>query len=283
MEHVTRTLRLSALQSSMIRLAPYKWVPFTTLNEKFNIQSKVYPAAATYPGLSAVAIGRGGIAMDAAEDGSLYPEILQHKSTDAALFEHMPFALRQLDNDLPSSRRGRYALRNQVTYHGVPYWAYWLKWVDFTQADTEMFLKQKNGENITVTSYKYDTSNLNPTPSRMSDAGANLLAGQSVVASTLIAMTLDDFDIQEIRDASRIITRKSSRATISEMALCTAAKKSISAPGTNGSFTFTEAIGVEIATHVKAMYALDYINKSFSDNLELGISEPMFQIEGVNQ
>ncbi|BAS04891.1 hypothetical protein [Ralstonia phage RSF1] len=283
MEHVTRTLWFSALQSAMVRGAAYKWLRYTTLNEKFNVLPQQYPGAGAYTKLGYIALGRGGLGMSTGADGQTYPTILQHKSNDGALFNHMPFSLRLLDNDLPAERRSRYALRQQVEYNGTPYWAYWLKRVDFSQADTDLFLKQTLDDgSSTVTDVVPDESTLNPTPTDLTESGTNLLAGYSVLASTIISLPLDDFDISEIRAASQIITQRADRAIVSELALCTGADQVIQAQSQTGTFPFTEAVGVQIASFVQAMYPLDYINQSLADNLELGISEPLFQLEGVN-
>lgn len=283
MEHVTRTLWFSALQSAMVRGAAYKWLKYTTLNEKFNTLAQQYPGSGVYPKLGYIALGRGGLGMATGADGSTYPKILQHKSNDGALFNHMPFSLRLLDNDLPAQYRARYALRQQVEYNGTPYWAYWIKRVDFSQADTDLFLKQTLDDGTsTVSDVVPDESTLNPTPTDLTESGTNLLAGYSVLASTIIGLPLDSFDINEIRNASQIITQQSGRAIVSELALCTGADTVIQAQSQTGTFPFTEAIGVQVATFVQAMYPLDYINESLTDNLELGISEPLFQLEGVN-
>jgi hypothetical protein len=283
MEHVTRTLWFSDLQSAMVRGAAYKWLKYTTLNEKFNVLPLQYPGGTSYTKLGYIALGRGGLGMATGADGSQYPKLFQHQSTDSACFNHMPFSLRLLNNDLPAEYRARYALRQQVEYNGNAYWAYWLKRVDFTQADTNLFLKQVLADGtVTTTNVVPDQSNLNPTPVDLTESGANLLAGYSVVASTIISLPLDDFDISEIRAASQIITQASGRAFVSELALCTGADQVIQAQSQTGTFPFTEAVGVQVATFVQAMYPLDYINESLTDNLELGISEPLFQLEGVN-
>jgi hypothetical protein len=283
MEHVTRTLWFSDLQSAMVRGAAYKWLKYTTLNEKFNVLPLQYPGAGAYTKLGYIALGRGGLGMETGDDGQQYPKILQHKSTDGACFNHMPFSLRTLDNDLPAERRSRYALRQQVEYNGTAYWAYWLKRVDFSQANTDLFLKQTLADgSSTVTAVVPDQSTLNPTPTDLTESGTNLLAGYSVLASTIISLPLDDFDIAEIRAASQIITQRADRAIVSELALCTGADQVINAPSQQGTFPFTEAVGVQVATYVQALYPLDYINQSLTDNLELGISEPLFQLEGVN-
>lgn len=283
MEHVVRSAYFSKLQSAMVRGGQHKFLPYTTLNEKFNVMSREYPPAGVYPTLAYLAIGRGGMGMGLGADGEADVIIHQHKTTDAALFDHMPFSLRPLDNDLPPERRSRYAMRVQKQFNGVTYWAYYLKRVDFSSSDTDLFLKRTLPDGSTeVEEFTPDESNLNPQPVDLSDSGTNLLAGMSVIASTIITLPLDDFDIAEIRKASEIIKGRTGKAIVTEVALCTGVPKQINAPGQNGTFAFWEAIGVQIASFVQALYALDYINQDLSDQLELGISEPLFKLEGVN-
>lgn len=285
MEHVTRTLVFSALQSAMVRGAAYKWTQYTTLNEKFNVLPREYPAAAVSTPLSYLAIGRGGLDMEVGADGNKYPAILQHKSTDCALFNHMPFALRLPEDDLEPEYRNRYAMRVQVTINGVIYWAYYLKRVDFSQADTDLLIKRVLPDNggTQVTDWVPDESNLNPVPEDLSESGANLLAGYSAIASTIVTLPLDTYDINQIRNASKIITGETGRAIISEAAICTGTTKLIQAPSQLGSFPFNEALGVMCAAYMQTLYPLDQINESLTDQLELGISEPLFRVEGVNQ
>lgn len=283
MEHVTRSAYFSQLQSAMVRGGQYKWLRHTTLNEKFNVMPGDYPVG-QYPILSYIALGRGALDLFAGADGKADVRISQHKSTDAALFEHMPFCLRTLDNDLPVERRNRYAMRQQVEYFGIRYWAYWLKRVDFSQADTDLFLKHTLDDGSSnITNFVPTEANLNPVPEDLSSTGVNLLAGWSVLASTIIDLALDAFDINEIRNASTIIKRATGKALVTELALCTGAVKQVQVPGVGGTFAFNEAIGVQVASFVQAMYPLDYINQSFTDQLEMGISEPLFRLEGVNQ
>lgn len=282
MEHVTRTAYFSKLQSAMVRGGKYNFLEHTTLNEKFNVQSKVYPPADQFPVLSFIALGRGGLKMSLGADGEADPEIMQHQSTDAALFNHMPFCLRLVDDDLPTDRRDRYAMRQQLTIAGSVYWAYWLKRVDFSKADTDLFFKYLLNGEVQVDPFVPSEENLSPKPIDMSVAGTNLIKGKSVVASTIINLPLDQFDINEIRNASKIIKGVTGKANVSEVAICTGSSKMIAVPGQAGQFMFNEAIGVQVATFIQALYPLDFINKELNDELELGISEPLFKLEGVN-
>lgn len=281
MEHVTRSAYFSALQSCMVRGGVYKWLPYTTLNEKFNVLPGEYPPAAVYPTLGFIAIGRGGLKMGVDADGEPFPDIGQHRSDDAALFNAMPIVLRLIDDDLPIGRRGNYAMRQRLNIKGSDYWAYWLKRHDFSQADSDLFLKTvlENGE-VRVDPFVPSQENLNPVRVDLSESGSNILKGQSIISSTLITIPLDAFDINEIRNASKIIKGTDGKANVSEIAICTGALKQILAPGQSGTFPFMEGIGVQIASTIKALYPLDYINQALTDQLELGISEPLFKFEG---
>lgn len=284
MEQITRTGTFSALLSAMSRGAAYKFLPNTTLNEKFNVLPKDYPGIGTYPVLSYMALGRGALRGEVSADGQdFYPRILQHTAEDCGMFNYMPFVLRLPENDLPAERRARYAMRTLKNYNGVDYWAYWLRRVDFSQADTNIVIKHKDADgNIVVQTWEPDESNLNPTPIELSSAGANLIAGHSMVSSTIVTLPLDEFDINEITNASKIITGKAGRAVASEVAICTGTAKQIQVQGQGGTFPFLEAQAVQIATFIRALLPFDTLNTALTDQLELGISEPLFNIEGVN-
>jgi len=282
MEHITRTLWFSDLQSCMVRGAPYVIKNNTTLNQKFAVLPNDKPASNQYPILSYICIGRGALKMEIGGDGKHYPVIQQHASTDAALFDHMPFSLRKLNDDLTATQRVRYGLRKQVIINNTTYWAYYLKRVDFTTAVTKLYLKQTAGGVTTINDYIPDASNLNPVHQDLSNPGTNLLAGQSVLASTIIGLHLDDFDITEIRNASVIQTGETDRALISEVGLCTGSQKTVQVPSQGGNISFVEGIGVQVATFIQALYPLDFINNDIVNQLELGISEPLFKFEGIN-
>lgn len=284
MEQVTRTPVFASLLDAMARGAAYKWLEYTTLNEKFNVLPKDYPGQDVYPRLCAIGLGWGAMAMNMGADNEPYPVIQQHLSTDAALFKHMPIVLRLVDDDLTPTQRARYCMRTLVTFHGKNYYAYYLKWVNFAQADNNLFLKIKREDGtVEVQPYVYSEANLNPTPVDLQSPGVNLLKGQSVISSTIITLPLDDFDINEIRKAALIIKQATGRAIVSEVCLVTGARKPIDVPVAGGGIVrMEECQGAQIAAFVGANYAFDFLNRSLTEQLELGISEPLFNIEGVN-
>lgn len=283
MDNITRTPLLGSLLSAMLRGANYDWLEFTTLNEKFNVLPKQYPPAGTYPKLCAIAIGWGAMDMEIGADGEKTPFIRQHAATDFACFRHLPYVLRRQNEDLTAAQRERYFMRVAVNYHGEDYWAYYLKRQDFTQDPVKLYIKKTVDGQVIVEEYIPSNANLNPVPVDLTEAGANLLRGQSVLSSTIVELPFDDFDINEIVKAAKIIKQATGKAIISEIGLVTGGMQNIDIPvAGGGTVRFTEIIGAQLATHISTNYGLDFINRSLREQIELGISEPLFKFEGDN-
>lgn len=284
MNNITRTPLLGKIMSAMIRGGQYQYDEFTTLNEKFDVLPKRYPPAGKYPILRAVGLGWGAMDMYIADDGEATPRIRQHMATDFALFSHLPIVLRRQNEDLTPAQRERYYLRTAAQYHGEDYWAYWLKRADFSAEETSMYIKRKLADGtIKIDPFTPSSANLNPTPVDLSEEGVNLLKGQSIISSTIISLPFDDFDINEIRNAAKIIKKATGRAIVSEICMVAGDVEGINIPiAGGGTVRYDEIIGAQITTFLAANYAFDFINQSLTDQLELGIAEPLFNIEGVN-
>lgn len=284
MDNITRTPYFASLLDAMARGGIYKWLEYTTLNEKFNVLPKQYPATNIYPRLRAIGLGWGGMGMTMGADNEAYPIIGQHLSTDAALFKHVPIVLRLPEDDLSIAQRARYFLRAPYQLDGKTYWAYYLKKADFSQEENNMYIKRKLADGtIVIDNFVPSEANLNPTRIDLQDPGVNLLKGQSVVSSTIINLPLDDFDINEIRKAALLIKKASGRAIVSEICLVTGHTAQVDVPvAGGGTVRMEEIIGAQIAAFIGANYAFDYLNQSLIEQLELGIAEPLFNIEGQN-
>ena len=98
----TRTIYNLKLQTCMMFGLPYHPLPNTTLNEKFNI----YPyneidcnyENQNYPRVNGIVIGIGG--NEVVNSDILDLKLGKHSPVDAALFEHIPFVIRPIENDL---------------------------------------------------------------------------------------------------------------------------------------------------------------------------------------
>ena len=279
MEPIVRTIFSSFLQTAQILKTDYVVPEHSTLNEKFNIQSGIYPDTSILPGLRYFAIGNGGHKMTVGANGLAKPDPVQHRATDAALFSHIPFALRELDNDLDSVERAKYGLRRKELYNGQNYIAYYLKRIDLTNVVPEMEYITVNNGVQTVNAYTSTSANLNPTPPDISSNGVNLVTGDYVAASAKVNINFTNSEISELLNAANIVYGDQSYAIISEVALCTGVDKLVQSPAANNTvINFNEVIATQVASFINTFYAVEFTNNGIEIALDIGICEPLLNI-----
>lgn len=279
MDNIVRTVYSSYLQTCGLLKLPFELKPNTTLNEKFNIQSGVSPTADQIPTLGYFAIGNGGHKYVTGAGGISVPEPVQHRATDAALFNHLPFVLREPELDLSPAQRTNYALRKQVTYNGKSYWAYYLK--RFTRDNVKAAMEYRVVNNgVTVTSpFVPNSSNLNPTPPDLNPSGVNVVTGDYVASTAKFELNLTEEDVAELLHVAEVMYDDDAYAIISEIGLCTGVDKIVGASGVSGNFNFTEAIAVQIATFVSIHSAVKFSSNGVQILLDVGASEPLFSLK----
>jgi hypothetical protein len=224
-----------------------------------------------------VAVGNGGHKLTVGTSGIPLPEPLQHSPTDAALFNQLPFVLRELTNDIPANERVKYALRRQESHGGTTYIAYYLRRLDYSDVTASMKYKSTTNGVTTTTDFTPTTSNLNPTPVATSSTGANITTGDYVTSSGKIPFELTEADVTELMEVANIIYGSSAYAIISEVALVSAVDKVVTVASANsGSFSFTEAIGAQVVSFMEGLYVMNFNNKGLALTLEVGATEPMY-------
>lgn len=273
MENVTRTVYGSALQTAQYSKLPFNLIQNTTLNEKFNIQSGIAPSE--MPTVGYYCIGNGGHKFQSGIGGVALIKSLEHKATDAALFSHLPFVLRAVNNDLTLTQRAKYALRKQVTINSVDYIAYYLKRIDTSAAVIAMKLQTTNNGTTSTSSFVPTAGNLSPTPTEITNSGVNPLQGQYAIVSSTLGLTLTADECQEILNAAAIIYGDEGYAVISEIGLCSGVDKVISLPGGD---SFTEAIAVQVTSHIGTFHSVQAARTGIAGTLELGSAEPMLTL-----
>lgn len=278
MDNIVRTVYSSYLQTCGLLKLPFELKANTTLNEKFNIQSGVAPTVEQIPTLGYFAIGNGGHKYVTGAGGISVPEPVQHRATDAALFNHLPFVLREPELDLSPAQRTNYALRKQVTYNGKSYWAYYLK--RFTRDNVKASMEYRVVNNgVTVTSpFVPNSSNLNPTPPDLNSSGVNVVTGDYVASTAKFELNLAEEDVAELLHVAQVMYDDDAYAIISEIGLCTGVDKVVSASGVSGNFNFTEVIAAQIATFVSIHSAVKFSSNGIQILLDVGASESLFNL-----
>jgi len=279
MELNTRTVYSAYLQTCMLTKRPFVMKPFTTLNERFDIQAGVAPATNDYPGLGFMVIGNGGHRMVTGAGGKTKPEPIQHLATDAAPYDPLPWVLRLPSEDLTSTERANYALRKEETYDGRTYIAYYARRLDFSTVVPVMqyITVDENGDQ-TVTDFEPNNSNLFPTPQNLENTNVNVPTGTYVSASAKILIPVSAWEANELINVAQVKYADPDYAIISEVELVTGVNKTVSVSGPSGTFNFNEVIAAQVASHVAAFYPVRFSRNGFEISLDVGATEPLFRL-----
>lgn len=253
---------------------PFTAIEHSTLNEKFDIEPNRLVTEGTYPKLQYIAIGRGGHRGRMAGDGSTLIDILQHNIKHAALYEHIPFIMRPVDNDLHASVRQNYGMRRLEEYNGTSYFVYYLKKVDYDSSYPEIQeLTVSDGE-VTTDEYVPLPAQLNPSPIPYSNINANDSTGKHVSVQSTIDIVLSENDISEIISAVEIIYGDVGYATISEIATVTAEVQTVDTTAGGVNLSYDEAVCAQIANFIPANIDLKFTTKEVSNQYTLGNVSP---------
>lgn len=256
---------------------PYVVLPHSTLNEHFNIQNDILPDATQLPAMRYFAIGNGGHTMTVGGNGVPKPDTLQHKGTDAALFNHLPFVLREVGNDISAVDRANYGLRRIEVHDGRNYIAYYLKRLEFTGVNVGLEMTHIEDGVKTVSAFVPDSSNLNPVPTPLSSSGVNLITGEYVSASAKLDVVFTETDFAELLNVGNILYGDDSYAIISEIAFVSGVDKIVQSPtGDNSTINFNEVIIAQIMSHIGAFVTPKFSNYGSALQFDVGSTEPLF-------
>lgn len=238
-----------------------------------------------------IVIGNGGhrnITGTSSSTSSAIPYTLPipHRATDTGLYNLIPFVVRAVTNDLSISQRRQYALRRTVLINGVLYAAYFARKLDFTRLTPTVNITTVVDGESTTTEYVPTINNLRPTPpveDTSYDASyANVTASVAVVWS--------EAEIQDIKDACRILYGSENLAIISEITLCSGVEKAVSqkypnsgtqTPTAIATNTFYEAVACQAVMHISTYIPINFADKEYKLELDLGATEPLFGAGGA--
>lgn len=276
MRIVTRSIWGSSLQTDLLLNLPFQLVENSTLNEKFGIQSAVAPSDGKRPFLQYFCIGDGGHRNRTGADGAPYTTPINHKASDAALYNHLPFVLREINDDLPPERITQYGLRRQEEHNGTQYYAYYLKRLPLDQIDNVLRQTMVQDGVETELPFEPTSANLSPTPPDNPPEGVVPTNGSYLTTSAVLKVLFNAADVQELLNVAEILYDNPYRAVVSEIGLCSGLDQMVTVPGPgNTTFNFKEAISVQIASFITAYYSMAYANQGFDFEVELGATEPL--------
>jgi len=269
-----RTIYGNGLQTALLNNADHVIQQFSTLNEKFNVLATDNPDS--NPTLGYYTIGRGGHQNYSGADGQALTKARPHRARDAALFKHLPFVMRELDNDLTNVERNAYALRTVETFAGVEYYCYYLKRVSTGSQPIRYEHHVTVDGNTDTMAFQPAQSDLNPTPVDIPAEGVTAASGEKLSVSTTFEINFTAQDAENLKQVCRIRHNDEAYAVVSEIGICSGQDHAIDVQLAVGNpYQMLEARGVQIATFVQCMYPMAFANNGFNLKIDLGASEPL--------
>lgn len=253
--NTTRTPHGAALQLSQLFGKPVMIQEFSTLNEKFDNFESESPTNTEIPIARYICIGNGGHrAVSASNVTSI--QAVPRLTLASALYNHIPFTMRPLSDDLTVTDRMKYRMRVVEEHGGVDYAAYYLKIFDISD--------------VTITSdHTAVVGDLSPVSPTGTTTG-------SIGTVAQIPFVLEANEITAIKDAQMIIHGVEGFATISEIGLVTGVERIVSGNFNGVDVDYTEVIGAQLHSSSNAGRLLDFSESvSTPTTLTVGTLDPL--------
>lgn len=275
MEPIQRTIYAAHLQTCKILEKPFTLLPNSTLNQKFNVQADEVPTSGVYPKLNCIAIGNGGETYEVAANNFVLTTPVPHLARHASLYNHIPFVVRPVDDDLSPAERLLYRLRVPVNVGGANYFAYYLRVLDVATVTPSVENRNVSGDTITATPFVPDLSDLSPTRPVISNVNLTNPDGDYLASAAKITFTLNQAEITNIREACQILYGDPRYAVINEIGVTSGVDKIISGPLGAGSVNYTESTLTQIAAFAAQSHNLTASSTSLTIGLNVGSVEPL--------
>lgn len=281
MQIVTRTVYGAAIQSAHYLGLPYAPPEKSTLNEKFGIHQTETPGANERQAMQYLCIGNRGHRVISGADGIAYTNPVNHRTTDAACFGHVPFVLREMADDLPIDQRNLYALRRVEVHNNTNYVAYYAKRIDLSEVVVNLQHTQTSDGSKITAPFVPSNDNLNPTPLIGQDDDNAVIEtnGEYVSSSAVVTIPFNETDAAEFRNVARILYGDEKYAVISELALVAGIDRVLTGQSAgNTTVNYNEVIAAQVTAHIATYYHLVMQNNGFTFTSDVGIAEPLFAL-----
>lgn len=243
----------------------------TTLNEKFGVEVNTTIPNGQWPIISAFAIGVGGYkTIDASKEYN-YSE---HSPLDAALFQHVPFVMKKISEDLTPGERSKYRMRCVENVNNIEYVCYYLKTISTPELKQGFHVIKTISDNISVSSTTMslldttDKSFLSPTPIDKKLTFENKDNIKYVTKLNKLTFSLSVSEMEELENVFKL--RNINTNSITELAICSGVEKDVSYG--------KELIATQIYFHLGVTFDMTQLllkNKSLIQSINLGGLEPM--------
>lgn len=298
---ITQTIYARALAAQRKIGQPYELLPYSTINEALDNPQAV-PNQAPVP-----TAGREVFApYDAENDTNSYvmrymtignnghrtvfganlhggmPAPMDWAANNSGMYWMLPFIIVEADHDLSQSERQKYCLRKVHYLNGQYYIGYYGLVISFPTGSPEYRIYRK--ENNVITDSAVFTPSMDQlVPTHPTGDLTNNKTHVSVTQPYSAMFTTEM--INNIVNACNLLYGTSAAAVISEIGICSAVEKTVTArypltgtqnpsPITPG--LFRETVGMQIDTHVSLVQPISFNHTGFGVDLQVGGGVPLY-------
>lgn len=274
MEYYTPTFQEGRLMTCLRFGYPFTIQPHTTLNEKFDIFPNEQPLAGQYPITSFFTIGTGGrklIITPSKRERNVHAE---YSPTNTALFEHCPFVLRDLDNDLSPAERSKYRGRRLETHNATTKVAYYgLRMIPLSTGPKDEIRTTVDGQ-TTPAAYLPSVGDLSPVAVYPSVGVTNLTNNSTAVSVGVFNLVIDEQGLEDLREVSSVLYGDPDALIINEIGIAAGIDRTVTVTQPNTSVTYTESVCSIITGFLKTKYEIAY-GRTFNEEISLGSDCPL--------
>lgn len=272
---VTRTIYGAHLSTHKAIGVPYQPDLNTTLNQKYEVHADEPLLKDEWPYIRYVAIGRGGARPAITTDNKLSIEPLKHSPRDAGLFDMVPWVIRTMKDDLSPQERKRYRMRVPFTKDGVPYVAYYLRYIDVSNTKPIMELRHTEDGKTVSDIFTPEVSDLSPIPREISNINVNNPDSDCLISTAALDVHVDANDINELINVFSILDGDPKKAIISEIGLVSGVDRLVAGAVGSTTSNYLEVIGAQVNAYA-FQFEVMMANKAYIDfRFDVGSSELM--------
>jgi len=265
MFNTTKTIYSVMLDTASLLGKQHTVLTNTTLNEKFQVNT--VSTENKNPQLKYYCLG---LEYEALVQGTtMNIDTIRHRPTDGALFRHIPFIARPLDQDLTNVEKDRYRLRVTRFINGIEYVFYFLKLIDDVAANSKLlYVTSDSGETfLSLFSTEVDHI-LTPVMEERDRVNDTLI--DYIAYSQHATITITDVELNEIYNACNLYYGGPMNVVLGELGL-------VSANEVDMPDGYKEVANAQMGYFLRVEHILTDINleNKFKKTIELGGMSPM--------
>lgn len=279
MDTTQPTIYGAYLQTAQLLGLPMQHPVNCTMNQALGVLPDVTPTGYETPRLKYFGISNKGHYSVMLPGDILSTDEIPSSYTDAAMYNNIPFVVREVTDDLTPAERKAYRMRRLEVHGGTAYAVYYLKAIDITETVVKMIYREVADGRATDNEFIPTLGNLFPVPKTPEGIvnATNETTGLYGGTSAIINFTLTEAEVNDIRDACRILYGSEKTAIISKLGLYTGVDRELSGGEDNTNVARTEAIRVQPFTFISCEEKLGPLRPTVTIGIDVGILEPMYK------